>query len=799
MSLYGRLDEITFQHLAQYGGKAARLGEAKRLGCPVPPGVVLSTELFRRFMRQGGLFGEIASILATMQPSFFTHFQAVEWAVNAAFAVRRLPDDLARTILEAWDALGRQPLAVRSSATREDSPDQSFVGQHASFLGVRTEEDLLEAVLGCWRSLYSAKALSYAQRFGVDLPGSSMAVMLQPMVYPTSEGALFTVDPITGNPDVYVVEARQGAELQTLVLDPYQRSPAEPPHLSELRRWGLMLDEHHLAYQAIEWALTEERLYILRVRPVTGAPPYLPLSSADLDEVREPLMLNRPRGQRARALKPYSWYHRSRSGGLNAALMGNAHPLFWPYAHRSERYICGYLYARWAETGAWPRPQPKGPFSRLGLDLRRLQAARTLDRSFAELWKQRRPELEALRETRLSALDNPELARHLEQITEIEAVFWAQRSRLGNCGLALRDLMGRLHHAWLNEAPEACAPLLWTGSDQLSHCQEELCSLAQQPYASPEQAEQALDGFLARYGHLFPLDDPLEEWGDVTATQVDAALVRDMWQRWLTDKNAPSLCERHAAQAVERETQERRVLARLGAPQRSIYRQVLRLARRYEPLRIDRDEPVLLCRLMERDAVLEVGRRLLAEGLVAHSQEAALLTHREIVDWLMGVGQRDHLVRLNLERKDLMRRWARYTPPDELNSESARPWPGIQLDAPDQELFHGKPVSRGLARGRARLITSLGEISATLPDEVIVCREPLFDLTPLYGMVSAVVSETGGLLDHAAVLAREYGLPAVFDVPKVTTQLRTGDTLMVDANHGVVARQQPQSEWTDLL
>ena len=120
--MYRRLNRVTMEHLAECGGKAARLGEAMRLGCPVPDGVVLFTELYRRFMRQGGLQGEIASILASMQPTVMHHFQAVEWAVRSAFAVRRLPDDLHAVIVEAWQSIGGGPVAVRSSATREDSP-----------------------------------------------------------------------------------------------------------------------------------------------------------------------------------------------------------------------------------------------------------------------------------------------------------------------------------------------------------------------------------------------------------------------------------------------------------------------------------------------------------------------------------------------------------------------------------------------------------------------------------------------------------------------------------------------------
>ena len=139
MALWRNLSDTTLDQVTAFGGKAARLGEAMALGCPVLPGIVLSTGLYRLVMRQGALQGEIATILSTMQPTALAQFQAVEWAIRSAFSVRKLPKDVTSTISQCWQILGRVPLAVRSSATWEDSPQHSFVGQHESFVHVRDE------------------------------------------------------------------------------------------------------------------------------------------------------------------------------------------------------------------------------------------------------------------------------------------------------------------------------------------------------------------------------------------------------------------------------------------------------------------------------------------------------------------------------------------------------------------------------------------------------------------------------------------------------------------------------------
>ncbi|NLG28139.1 MAG: hypothetical protein GX557_09520, partial [Chloroflexi bacterium] len=370
--MYRRLNRVTMEQIAECGGKAARLGEALRLGCPVPDGVVLFTDLYRRFMRRAGLYGEIASILATMQPTAMHHFHAVEWAVRSAFAVRRLPDDVRATIVEAWESMGGGPVAVRSSATREDSPQHSFVGQHANYLDVRDADALVEAVIGCWRSLFSAKALSYAHRFGIDLLNSSMAVVIQRMITPTTHGVLLTADPITGDPDVFVLEIADGRSQSVHRLDPYERQPGEPRDWTRLRRLGMLLDEHFAAYLTVEWAVAGGSVQLLRVRPATRVPPYLPVAMRDMRTELGPLELVRPEGVEARALKPYTWYHSSRGPALNEAHFRATQRLFSTYSGRDEFYIRGYLYTRWRRYAFAANELGLGPLESLLHDARRL-------------------------------------------------------------------------------------------------------------------------------------------------------------------------------------------------------------------------------------------------------------------------------------------------------------------------------------------------------------------------------------------------------------------------------------------
>ncbi|MHB0859389.1 MAG: PEP/pyruvate-binding domain-containing protein [Anaerolineae bacterium] len=780
--------------LVECGGKAARLGEAIRLGCQVPRGVVLSTQVYHRFMQQGGLHGEIASILMTMQPTATAHFQAAEWAIASAFGVRRLPDEIATAIVSAWEALGQCPVAIRSSATNEDSPGLSFVGQHATLLNVTTAEDVIEAVMACWLSLFSAKALSYAHHFGIDLLNSSMAILVQTMVEPTAQGVLLTVDPISGNPDVFMLEERGDSDHRIHRLDPYERKPGELRTWSELRRIGLILDEHYLAYQAVEWAVERGAVQVLRTRPVVGVPPYLPVSMRQIGAEQGPLTLVRKADLTPRAVRPYSWYHRSRSQQLLAAHAREANPLFSTLADQEQFYLRGYLYQRCRRTD--PSAETTASASgRLFADVQRIRAARRLDRRFHALWRELRPRLDALNETDLTSLTNAELAEHIQELLDISGAFSVERGRLMNVDRALTDILDKLGRNWLTDTPDLDT-LLYSPEDQCVIRDLVLCQMAHQLGETPSSEDPAFDGFFRRFRHLYLPDHPLEDQADICELREDEQAARKDLSRHMSDSGS---CRERAARAEARRVElERRVLGSLGKSRRPIYRAILKLVRRYAPLRTNRNEPILLCFLLERDAVLEVGRRLRMEGYASSDSDACLLTYREVIDWLRKRLKRDALVRTIFQRRDYRRRWWRYTPPDTLGAEAALVAdPDLPTDL--SQALQGLAVSSGTAKGRVRVISSLREAHTLLPGEILVCKEPLFDLSPWFGLAAALVSEQGGLLEHAAVLAREYRIPAIFGLPGATRLLHTGEQVLVDANRGVVAQIKEEPPWEDLL
>jgi len=206
--------------VADVGGKGASLGELARAGVAVPPGFVVTIAAFTAAMAaldpDGALRAEIEALPASDLPAIAT----VTARFRALIAGAPLPDPVASSIAEAYRRLGTAgrpgeilieiDVAVRSSATVEDSAEASFAGLQDTYLGVRGTESVLEHVRRCWASLYNDESVAYRRRLGLPEAGVSMAVVVQAMVAPRAAGVMFTRSPVTGDRSVVAIEGTWG-------------------------------------------------------------------------------------------------------------------------------------------------------------------------------------------------------------------------------------------------------------------------------------------------------------------------------------------------------------------------------------------------------------------------------------------------------------------------------------------------------------------------------------------------------------------------------------------------------------
>jgi pyruvate, water dikinase len=212
--LIGWFADIGLVDRPQVGGKGGSLGELQRAGIAVPPGFVVKTGAFERFIRALERKSPVRSLIAALNAEDIAAAATRCAQIRATMEAQELPGEVLDEISSAHAALcashGTSPVAVRSSATTEDASDASFAGLQDTYLWVTDLAQTLQRVRSCWASLYSVESVTYRRRRGVPEDAVSMAVVIQKMVHARAAGVMFTRSPVSGDRSVVTVEGAWG-------------------------------------------------------------------------------------------------------------------------------------------------------------------------------------------------------------------------------------------------------------------------------------------------------------------------------------------------------------------------------------------------------------------------------------------------------------------------------------------------------------------------------------------------------------------------------------------------------------
>jgi len=897
--------------LERVGGKALNLMRMTRAGLPVPSGFVVPTEAYRAFVDKNSLEKVIVDALADLNPKDHAGLEAASARVRDAFRGGCCSAGLDAAIVEAWREMGAPPVAVRSSATTEDLPDLSFAGQQETFLNVTTPEALLEAVVSCWASLWTARAIGYRARVGIPPHEAALAVVVQEMVPADVSGVLFTANPLTGKrtetvieatlglgealvsgrvePDRYVVvregerwrvvEKKLGAK--TMVIRPKAEGGTEvveAPHADRLAlpdavvlrlaEWGARVQALFGHPQDVEWAVLdpggEVRVWLLQSRPITSLyplPENLPLEPLRvlvglhlIQGIHEPLT---PLG---REVLMRLLLAAGRIFGLDVTPQEQT--LLWEAGERLWINVAALLRHRVVRR-IFPRflgavDPPTARLIRGLLDNPRLRPERTfLPPRY--LGRALRFAGRALR-TVLSSWRDPEAVRTRYQslIREAEQDFDARLRRTMEAtdpwqGLAAAlDLLpafvrvfpeviipwgfpltmaGMLPFALIlqREARRAARALndpglatlameisrglphnvttemdlaLWEVARRLQQDPEaaawvqehdpDALAAAWAEGRAPTAVREALTPFLEAYGlrGVGEIDIGRPRW-----TEDPRQVFRTLqgYPRITDPDQAPdAVFARGAARAAEAQARLEAAVRRLpGGRLRA--RVVCWAATRYRALGGTRETHKFVAakRLGRlRQVFLAVDRRLYEQGELERPEDIFYLTTDELARCA-----RDRRVfpemreAIRERRKRAEREARRQRLPRVLFSDGTAFYEG-PAEAPtaaeeEGRVLRGDPVSPGVAEGTVKVVHNPHEADLQ-PGDILVCHGTDPAWTPLFLVAGGLVMEVGGMMTHGAVVAREYGIPAVVGVHDATRRLRTRQRVRVDGSQGVV-------------
>lgn len=304
----------TFQKLSKRdvgiaGGKGASLGEMAGAGLPVPPGFVILAGTFDYFLEKTNLAEKIEAMLKKVKHTDSKSVDKASKDIRGLIAKVKMPQDLQIAIQADFKNLKAKFVAVRSSATAEDSKDASWAGELNTYLNIE-EKGLIEAVKKCWGSLFTSRAIFYRFEKKFQKQKVSVAVVVQKMVQSEISGISFTVHPVTKDknqmvieagfglgeaivgglvtPDSYIVNKQnlslmdinvstqnfaiiksQNGNIHKKLGKEGSKQKLQIKQITELAKICKNIEKHYKSPQDIEWAFEKGKFYITQSRPIT--------------------------------------------------------------------------------------------------------------------------------------------------------------------------------------------------------------------------------------------------------------------------------------------------------------------------------------------------------------------------------------------------------------------------------------------------------------------------------------------------------------------------------------------------
>ena len=736
-------------------------------------------------------------------------------------------DDLAAALA----ILGDGPVAVRSSGLAEDTADASFAGQYETVLNARGAEAVLQAAADCVASARHTRVQHYGQ------PVQPMAVLVQRMVPAEVSGVAFSANPLTGNRAEVRINATRGlgdrlvgGEVsgdEWLVSGDRATAVAQPQHAidaavaTRVATLARNAEAACLAPQDIEWAMAEGRLWLLQSRPIT----MLPVAPAI--EIPKGTW-QKDAGHFSEPISPFAASTQFRNAGqfFDDAIAT------WGLLPDAMRFkVIGhepYIHVDPDDGGKNPPPWwLLGLVARIVPSMRRkLRAsaaaidAGRLDSVPAEWESDHRPRLrqdiQRYAAMDLTALDHDALFQHIETLTDFYTRCLSLHFHLAiPYSVGLRDL-ARVCEELLGWNLQKTVGLLQGLSRTAAAATDELAAIVRRARPGSEThrlLQSRVPDVLQRLDHVDPaiagdLRAYLQFWGlRPLGSEPGCPTVSEQPQLF-ADAIADVLNEDAPNHPAGRQALKDQARQQLTGPARQRFDSALQYAERVYPLR--EDNVILTDQLpvgLLRRAALEAGRRLVSSNLLDRAEDAVMLTANE----LRAAIQSGHDVRGAVSRHKAEHAWVRANPgPMTYGPEPGRtpdlrglPTPARRINdallwAIEQELapppkadghsIAGLGVSAGVYRGRVRVITTPEQLHTLRQGEVLVCPFTSSAWMMVFRRAGALVADTGSVLSHTAIVAREFGLPAVVGVGNGTSSFTTGDEVIVDGAAGRVTR-----------
>jgi len=890
------LDDIDAKNAYATGGKASNLSLLSKSGFRVPKGFVVTTEAYSKFIELNNLSSLASQYLKDVAQRESESFGQIAADMRKRVEEATLPDDLVAAVKSAYVQMGSGPVAIRSSATAEDSPDASFAGQYDTSLYIEGIDDVLNHIKHCFSSMWTERAVAYREETHIPHEQVRLAVVIQSMVNARCAGVLFTNNPLsdsnnemiiesnfglgesvvsgyavpdryvvskgTSRPRVYSLISREigskdiiverasigeGVRRSSIGFEMSQQSSLDDREVIRLAEMGDSIEEFFESPQDVEWAIDQQgEINLLQSRPITAKARIMGKEKDEIFWTRgyaddywndpvTPLFYSLLGDQityivniEANAVMGY----KNMPDTLLKLYKGHAYfnldVLRTKVVNEMPPFIRSDDVMNYFPEGAGPYGKDtmrKLPFAlptRIMAEIRVMlldgDGSMTKTNSVYEKWTKETfdPACKVFDSKLASLKEKGTLEDYMEIADELDKTMM-RHFRMVRYGLPVHTLgmnliTNYLLKRWLGEkAATTLYPILLSGlKHKTRETNRRIDELAAIIRDSPELTSILQDipshellSHFRRHPEASSLfvtkfDEFMVDLGDRGFTREPyfprwrehPAYVFDILKS-LVSEGPRDLKAGEEGLARKRAKAEKLVVEVIGAQRygpikKMLFSTILGMARTYVCFRENQRFNLDRWITRERNAYLEIGKQLVKEGYFEEPKHVFFLFRNELRGVIRGKSKldRENVKSLVAERYEEFLKCENITPPKFLHGDR-------EFDDPiptSAEGFRGMPASHGLVTGHVRVLASVEEVPQVRAGEILIVPRTDPGWTPVFSKIGGLITETGGILSHGAVVSREFGIPAVTNVRNACQVFKTGQRVTVDGNKGIVLR-----------
>ena len=803
------------------GGKGANLGEMTAAGINVPKGFVITANAYREFLKENRIDEIISRTLAEAQADEQA-LQSAAGEFREKITAGHFPAQLEKEIRAKYAELGEfSRVAVRSSATAEDLPNASFAGQQESYLNVQGIDDVLIQIRNCYASLWGERAVSYRFNQGYDQSAVAIAVVIQEMVESEKAGVLFTLNPVTHNKDEMQINASYGLgesvvsgrvtadsyivnnsgdiievsigskETQIVYDDNHTKEEPVSPEkraaralsdteIAGLVKTGFKIEKHYGMPMDIEWAIQNNKIYIVQARAITA------LKNNDDKKFIQEYVQKRPlpkmmKENMAFQFEKMPFAYRALDFDYMIAINNQKARIF------AEGGIIFNSNPIIDDDGIQTLPDNKKGLTwniihifKIIRMLKNFDYCSEMCKKFMAHYEQELERIKTLHFENMSLTQCKEFMEHSYELTK-KIAYDRFKYALFPSFLMSKKFTKIIQRIDTNYS---AFDFYWELNNKTALVTNDISLMADTIKKNSALTEAILSGkkFKTLYTDFSEFKQLADDFINRNGFKSDYNCYCIEAKTFIEDPDRLVNIIRPLLNAADQNSYNdtdrnfEALMQQLEHIYGNKYPRIEKDIRNFRYFHVVREESQYLWETLfyyVRQCVKRINILLLNNENYKHG--IANLFHRELMEVLKAEYINDAY------KEKIAKRNEKFPLAEKV-------WEASKLLIFDStgDVLKGVSGSPGTVVGKVRIIRSPEEFYKMQKGDVLVCHLTDPEWTPLFKLASAVVADTGSALSHAAIVAREFNIPAVLGVGFATAQFKDGDMIRVDGNKGEV-------------